>query len=182
MGTHCWSPRTRARRCSLFCGRWCCSGAPPTAVWSGSGSISRPRCPMQKRISSGGSQTLRNEVALDQATIPALCSPARRRPRRYGTGEQADGKLPDYGPGRQAGICAAIWACGCTLRCSQGRWYLKGTAPLSEHQPGGSQCRGGGRNPFKGTAIRHQSGLRWLQAAAQDRRADRIPPGARAAV
>ena len=128
------------------------------------------------------SQTLRNEVALDQATIPALCSPARRRPRRYGTGEQADGKLPDYGPGRQAGICAAIWACGCTLRCSQGRWYLKGTAPLSEHQPGGSQCRGGGRNPFKGTAIRHQSGLRWRQAAAQDRRADRIPPGARAAV
>lgn len=107
--------------------------------------------------SRSGSQTLRNEVALDQATIPALCSPARRRPRRYGTGEQADGKLPDYGPGRQAGICAAIWACGCTLRCSQGRWYLKGTAPLSEHQPGGSQCRGGGRNPFKGTAIRHQS-------------------------
>lgn len=132
--------------------------------------------------SRSGSQTLRNEVALDQATIPALCSPARRRPRRYGTGEQADGKLPDYGPGRQAGICAAIWACGRTLRCSQGRWYLKGTAPLSEHQPGGSQCRGGGRNPFKGTAIRHQSGLRWLQAAAQDRRADRIPPGARAAV
>jgi len=82
--------------------------------------------------SRSGSQTLRNEVALDQATIPALCSPARRRPRRYGTGEQADGKLPDYGPGRQAGICAAIWACGCTLRCSQGRWYLKGTAPLSE--------------------------------------------------
>ena len=52
--------------------------------------------------SRSGSQTLRNEVALDQATIPALCSPARRRPRRYGTGEQADGKLPDYGPGRQA--------------------------------------------------------------------------------
>jgi hypothetical protein len=74
--------------------------------------------------------------------LPRFCSPARRRPRRYGTGEQADGKLPDYGPGRQAGICAAIWACGCTLRCSQGRWYLKGTAPLSEHQPGGSQCRG----------------------------------------
>ena len=89
--------------------------------------------------SRSGSQTLRNEVALDQATIPALCSPARRRPRRYGTGEQADGKLPDYGPGRQTGICAAIWACGCTLRCSQGRWYLKGTAPLSEHQPGGFQ-------------------------------------------
>ena len=38
--------------------------------------------------SRSGSQTLRNEVALDQATIPALCSPARRRPRRYGTREQ----------------------------------------------------------------------------------------------
>ena len=59
-----------------------------------------------------------------------------------GPASRRDGKLPDYGPGRQAGICAAIWACGCTLRCSQGRWYLKGTAPLSEHQPGGSQCRG----------------------------------------
>ena len=49
----CWPPAIRGRRCSPSCGRWCCSGARPTAVWPtrspGSGSTSRTRCPRPRR-------------------------------------------------------------------------------------------------------------------------------------
>ena len=115
--------------------------------------------------SRSGSQTLRNEVALDQATIPALCSPARRRPRRYGTGEQADGKLPDYGPGRQAGICAAIWACGCTLRCSLGPVVLKGDGTVVRAPARRLPVSRGWKEPIQGN--RHPTPVRSAVASGR---------------